>query len=136
MFIKRKKNVADIFHKLSLWIVSQSGILLFYISIKFPVLQQYSCRLSSGHMAQMMNNMNAQSHFFMPIKNIMNGWQVGHWSVVRTCSGQILNCVVPAPQNGKLQPKTICSSKDSAPLPWEPLKKTEATQWLCCTTSL
>lgn len=69
--------------------------------------------------------------FFMPIKSMVNGWQVGHWNLVKMWSRQILSCVVPAPQSGKLELKTICYSKDCAPLPWEPLNKPGMTEWLC-----
>lgn len=88
------------------------------------------------HLAHMMSNANALSHFLMPIKSMVNGWQVDHWSLVRTCLRQILSCLVPAPQSRKLQLKTICYGKECAPLPWEPLNKPGMTEWLCAVLQL
>lgn len=99
------------------------------LSITAGLLEAQLC--CSGHLAHMMRNMNALSHFLMPIKCMVNGWQVGHWSLVRTRLRQILNRVVPAPQSGKLQLKTICYSKDCAALPWETLNRPGTTAWLC-----
>lgn len=104
------------------------------LNITARFLQTQLCCLE--HLAHMMSNTNALSHFFMPIKSMVNGWQVGHWSLVRACLRQILSCLVPAPQSGKLQLKTICYSKECAPLPWEPLNKPGTTEWLCAILQL